>query len=379
MGSPRMSLKRSLLLSTFAALSLFSTSALAQGNNKPPPPAPTTPITTPRDQKSQSQSSSTPSSQSSSIPSSQTTPSSLPALSSSTSAASTGPPPKLSGLPTLSKTVDNSVPTYPPPSPPPVQNAPFMNRSTLPNGTVFIAVGAILGLFGAAILLWRGIVAYLLKRSVEKAAIAQHTTNDKLAASFPAPPDTFYKYTDESSPSLTAGLVTGRGQRRTTRGPIPSQTPSATNLFFSPTAAGGAAGSLNSASRNSSFLPSGFYAATSAAPAGAGAAQGHGQSISLSNLNPASAGNRGSHVPVRQTPPDSPELAPRTTPPHAPPGRANNFSTSSISLNRPPSGRAPSAYLDDLLDDQPGAFPPAAPQGGGGHYRGFSGGQQPRF
>ncbi|KAH8908656.1 hypothetical protein BR93DRAFT_495136 [Coniochaeta sp. PMI_546] len=366
MGSQRLSLRRSLLLSTFAALSLFSAAALAQGNTKQTSATSTpttstdgkttsTPTATDKDQKTSSKSSST---------------SALPALSSSTTTTSTGDPPKLTGLPTLSKTVDNSYPTYPPPSPPPVQNAPFMNRSTLPDGTVFIAVGAILGLFGAAILIWRGIVAYLLKRSVEKAAMAQHTTNDKVAASFPAPPDTFYKYTDDSSPSLTAaGLGSGRGQRRTTRGPIPSQTPSTTNLFFSPTAAAGA-GSMNSASRNSSFLPSGFYAATSAAPA-----QGHGPSISLSNLNPVN--NRNSHVPVRQTPPESPELAPRTTPPHGHVGR-NNFSTSSISLNRPPSGRAPSAFLDDLLDEQPSAFPPAAPQGGG-HHRGFSNGQQPRY
>ncbi|KAJ9137346.1 Vacuolar membrane protein [Coniochaeta hoffmannii] len=369
MGSSRMSLRRSLLISTFAALSLFSTAAHAQGNNKPTETTttttPTPTSTTAKDQKTTQ------------TTTSKTSTTSLPALSSSTtssSSTSTGAPPKLTGLPTLSKTVDNSVPTYPPPSPPPMQNAPFMNRSTLPDGTVFIAVGAILGLFGAAILIWRGIVAYLLKRSVEKAALAQHTTNDKVASSFPPPPETFYKYTDESSASL--GLVSGRGQRRTTRGPIPSQTPSTTNLFFSPTAAGGAGGggSMNSSNRHSTFLPSGFYAATSAAPAPAG--QGHGPSISLSNLNP--AGNRGSHVPVRQTPPESPELAPRTTPPHGHPVRANNFSTSSISLNRPPSGRAPSAYLDDLLDDQPGAFPPAAPQGGGGHYRGASG-QQPRF
>ncbi len=45
-----------------------------------------------------------------------------------------------------------------------------MNRSTLPDGTVFIAVGAILGAFGTAIsLLWRGIVACLLHRSVDGA------------------------------------------------------------------------------------------------------------------------------------------------------------------------------------------------------------------
>jgi hypothetical protein len=243
-----------------------------------------------------------------------------------------------------------------------------MNRSTLPDGTVFICVGAILGLFGAAILLWRGIVAYLLKRSVERAAMAHHGTNDKVSASFPAPPDTFYKYKDvDSSPSLAAGIAAARGQRRTHRGPTPSATPSTTNLFYSPTAAGGAGGMNTAGGRDSRFLPSGFYAATSAAPA-----QGHGQSVSLSNLGPTTRGQA-----VRATPPESPDLAPRTTPPG---GR--NFSTSSISLNRPPSGRAPSVYLDDLLADNPGAFPPAAPQGGtAGHNRSYSNGrqQQPRY
>lgn len=364
MGSSRISLKRSLLLSTLAALSLFSTTALAQAQSDS-----TAKVATGANTNSETAATTTAKDENTAPATSSTTAPKLPGLSSSTT--TTGAQPKLTGLPTLSKTTSaNTVPTYPPPSPPPTQNAPFMNQSTLPDGTVFIAVGAILGLFGAAILLWRGIVAYLLKRSVERAAMAQHATNDKVAASFPAPPETFYKYTDDSSASLAAGVVAGRGQRRTNRGPMLSQTPSTTNLFFSPTAAGGAGGSVNSANRHS-FLPSGFYAATSAAPA---ASQGHGQSISLSTLNPAS--NRGSHIPVRQTPPDSPELAARTTPPHGHLGRGHNFSTSSVSLNVPPSGRAPSAYLDDLLDEQPGAFPPAAPQGGG-HYRGFN--RQPSY
>ncbi|KAG7289614.1 hypothetical protein NEMBOFW57_005985 [Staphylotrichum longicolle] len=270
-------------------------------------------------------------------------------------------------MPSLSKTRDTAIPEYPAPTVPPTHNAPFMNHSTLPDGTVFIAVGAILGAFGVAILLWRGIVACLLHRSVERAAMAQHAANngrgpgDKNAASFPAPPAQFYKYIErESSPSLAgAGLGASTG-RRTHRGPTPSATPSQTNLFFSPTAAGSSSG-LGSSNRDSArFLPSGFYA--SASPA-AGGHHAHGNSISMSTLRPSSRG-RGVMGP---SPPDSPDVGPRVV--------SRNFSTSSLNLNRPPSAgtRAPSAYLDDLLDEQPGQFPPAAgspPPMGHGNQRG---------
>jgi hypothetical protein len=234
-----------------------------------------------------------------------------------------------------------------------------MNHSTLPDGTVFIAVGAILGAFGVTVLIWRGIVACLLHRSVEKAALAQHAANDK--AAFPAPPGPFYKYNDrESNHSLAmGGPVSGRGQRRTHRGPTPSGTPSMSNLFFSPTAPGGAAGMNNPAARDSRFLPSGFYA-SSAAASGAN----HGHSISLSNLRPSSKGRLG------PSPPDSPSLAPRN------PGSQRNFSTSSFNLHQPPSERAPSAFLEDLLDEQPGAFPTAGANPG---HHGFAPPPPPRF
>jgi hypothetical protein len=241
-----------------------------------------------------------------------------------------------------------------------------MNHSTLPDGTVFIAVGAILGAFGVAILAWRGIVACLLHRSVERAAKAQHAANngraagDKNAASFPAPPAQFYKYMErESSPSLTAAGLAGPAGRRTNRGPTPSSTPSQTNLFFSPTAAGSSSG-LGGANRDSArFLPSGFYA--SASPGSPGG-HGHGNSISMSTLRPSSRGRGGQLGP---SPPESPNVGPRVV--------SRNFSASSLNLNRPPSAgaRAPSAYLEDLLDEQPGQFPPAAgsPSPHGSHGR----------
>ncbi|KAK3899386.1 hypothetical protein C8A05DRAFT_36995 [Staphylotrichum tortipilum] len=387
MGSSPLSLKRALLLATFFALNVVAqddntrttattkNNAQTTTNNPRPPPATTTnpppqqtkttttarqpPPTTESSSKEEEKPSSSTSSSSSSSTTTPTTTPTRPALGgSSTSIA------RLPGLPTLSKTVDTAVPEYPAPTIPPTHNAPFMNHSTLPDGTVFIAVGAILGAFGVAILVWRGIVACLLHRSVERAAMAQHAANngrgpsDKNAASFPAPPAQFYKYIErESSPSLAAAGLGPPTGRRTHRGPTPSATPSQTNLFFSPTAAGSSSGMGGSNRDSARYLPSGFYASASPVPGGH---HGHGNSISMSTLRPSSRGRGGQLGP---SPPDSPVVGPRAV--------SRNFSTSSLNLNRPPSpsARAPSAYLDDLLDEQPGQFPPAAgsptPQGQG--------------
>lgn len=253
----------------------------------------------------------------------------------------------ITGAPSLTR--NHGIPTYPAAAVPPTINAPFMKHSTAPDGTVFIAVGAILGAFGLALLLWRVISGILLHRSVERAAMAQHDVNAK--SGFPAPPAPFYKYTDHGSTmSLGASAAVGRGTRRTNRGPTPSNNLSQSNLFFSPTAANpGTPGN-----RNSSFLPSGFYAAGSSSP-GPG---GHGHSISLTNLRPDSRGhaaNASRHT-LNPSPPDSPGVMAR-----------RDFSNSSLNLHRPPSQRAPSAYLDDLLADDPSAFPPPhmPPQGPG--------------
>ncbi|KAK4204290.1 hypothetical protein QBC40DRAFT_104966 [Triangularia verruculosa] len=354
--SPR-SLRRALLLTSFFAAGVYAQQNNNDDDNEPQQTSPTqnTQTNTNRPNTSTNQPAQT--SQTSSPTNSP------PPLSSSTPVEEpTETPPSLSqpsidltltGLPTLSRTVDLSIPTYPPPTIPPTHNAPFMNHSTLPDGTVFIAVGSILAAFGFAVLLWRGIVACLLHRSVERAAMAQHAANDKSAASFPAPPAQFYKYLErESSASLAvagggpSGNNSGVGTRRTHRGPTPSATPSQTNLFFSPTAAHGASMGATGSNRDSRFLPSGFYASASPNP-GAGGHQ-HGNSITMSTLRPSSRG-RG---PMGPSPPESPSIDPRM----------RNFSSSSLNLNRPPSAgaRAPSAYLDDLLDDQPGLFPPAA-------------------
>ncbi|KAG6010758.1 hypothetical protein E4U21_004146 [Claviceps maximensis] len=250
----------------------------------------------------------------------------------------------LTGFPTL--TGPGVVPTYAPASVPPTKNAPFMQQSSLPDGTVFIVVGAILGALGLALLLWRSFATLMLHRSVERAALAQHVSDDK--TSFPAPPPPFYKYSDQtSSMSLggaggaTSAAAAGRGVRRTNRGPTPSATPSQSNLFFSPTAGAGAA-----PNRASAFLPSGFYAAGNSSPGG-----GHNQtnSIGLTNLRSDALGQYTnlSRQTVDITPPESPRHVARHEP-----------STSSLNDNLFPGQRPPSAYLDDLLMDDPSALPP---------------------
>ncbi|CAI4210429.1 unnamed protein product [Parascedosporium putredinis] len=221
--------------------------------------------------------------------------------------------------------------TRPTPAVPPTIDAPFMDRSTMPDGTVFIAVGAILGAFGLAVLIWRAIVACLLHRSVERAAAAQHLANEK--STYLAPPAAFYKNTE--------------------RDPRPRRWTRQSNLFFSPTAVNTAGMGGN---RDSRYLPSGFYA--SGSPAMNAPAPG-----SYSNLRPDSRGGGFSRNTMRDHSPEgSPQFAVRQQDP----------SMSSLNLNRPPSQRAPSAYLDDLLDENPQMFPPAqmppqAARGRGGY------------
>ncbi|EGZ76026.1 hypothetical protein NEUTE2DRAFT_118808 [Neurospora tetrasperma FGSC 2509] len=350
MLSPSLSLKRSLLLSALFTSSLLSTGVLAQqpssSTSISPSSASTSKVTI------------TPTASETSPTSTGTE--SVPPLTIGNTDAATGPPTLLTGLPTLTKI---GIPDYPAPTVPPTQNAPFMKHSSLPDGTVFICVGAILGAFGLAIVIWRTVIACLLHRSVERAAMAQNLGDDK---GFPSPPK-FYKYSDlNSNPSLVGGSNTGLASNRKSRGPAPAAgTPSQSQLFFSPTAQPGDRNSTMANNRHSTFLPSGFYASSAAAPMG----HNHGNSISMSNLRPMSRRPSGGSM-MGQTPPESPNVGPvmgtttRTSPPRG-------FSSSSVNqLNRPESGRAPSAFLDDLLGDNPQAFPPP----GGYNNPGYHGG-----
>ncbi|KAH0541912.1 hypothetical protein FGG08_003632 [Glutinoglossum americanum] len=278
-----------------------------------------------------------------------------PALTTSTSLGD-GP----SGLPSIS----NDLPTlpggaavsYPAPSVPPTANAPYMQHSNLPEGTVFIAVGAVLGFLGLAVLAWRGLVAWSLHRSVKRAAIQNNLADSK--AMLRPPGGGFYANGAGSSLSLDHLSSSGKSPNG------PRHTPNS-SLFFSPTATTGAGlGQPNN--RGSGYLPAGYYAAGNAAPGG-GTGMTHiggGAPISLSTHSHGYTRTRS----VGPSPPGSPSL---------PPSRGGDAGTgfprgslragpsmTSLNLSTPQQERAPSAYLEDLFENhQPGQMP------GGGNSR----------
>ncbi|KAI8935662.1 hypothetical protein NX059_007186 [Plenodomus lindquistii] len=301
----------------------------------------------------------------------------------------------LVGLPTLAGV---GVPEQKVPN---TANAPFMQKSDLPDGTVFICVGAILAFFGAAVLAWRGMVAWSLHRSVQRAAMAQNLSDMKAMSAVPGKKRGMYNVVGANSTMsldhLSAAPVgTAKTPKPFAHQPGGSPARSTSHLFFSPTAgaAGGAAALRDSViaagNRSSNYLPAGYYASGTAAPA-AGSPMTHvggGSSNNLSAHNLSTPGNRFS---ARSgiSPPESPSLPPsRGGYPRAPPSREglsaynrNSVATlgshggaggyarspvyghggesqgdmSSLSLNVPggssTGGRAPSAYLEDLFEN----------------------------
>lgn len=241
---------------------------------------------------------------------------------------------------------DNDYPTlagaYVRPSVPPTLNAPFMKQSELPEGTVFIIVGAILGFLAMSVMLWRGLVVWSLHRSIERAAVQQNVSTAK--STFQTPPAPFYAFKDRESALSVAGM----GSKSNRKSARPSTATGVTNqsLFFSPTA--GATGAGVPGNRASSYLPAGYYAA-GAAQLGNGQGMAHvgtnSPGISLSNLGPSREGYAKTRS-VGPSPPGSPYI-------NAIP------SSSSLNLSQPPGGqRAPSAYLDDLFDGEASPPPP---------------------
>ena len=54
---------------------------------------------------------------------------------------------------------------------PPSVGAPYLQKSDMPEGTLFIAVGSVLGAIGLAVLVWRALVALSVRRSVHRSAM----------------------------------------------------------------------------------------------------------------------------------------------------------------------------------------------------------------
>ncbi|KAJ5082122.1 hypothetical protein N7532_011165 [Penicillium argentinense] len=222
---------------------------------------------------------------------------------------------------------------------PPTANAPYMQTSNTPEGTVFIAVGAALGLIGLAVLAWRGMVAWSVNRSVRRAAMAQseskrllRNSRKKRSGTYAAAPAT-----DVSLEKL--GAATRASYKPSKRVPSTSS-----GLFYSPTAGGaGSHHSLNATNnRGSAYLPAGFYAAAGGS----------------STPRDSFGGNAPGYPPTGS----SPSLPPTGTYHDAPHHSRHSYvggSTSSLNLNQAPQGRAPSAYLEDLFENH--APPPRRP------------------
>ncbi|MCJ1474641.1 hypothetical protein MMC13_003301 [Lambiella insularis] len=241
--------------------------------------------------------------------------------------------------------------SYPAPSVPPTAMAPFMQQSSLPSGTVFIIVGAIIGFFAFLVLAWRGVVAWSLHRSVRRAH-----NGDRYGRIRGEPSKGLFRgagvpfYSDGNGSSLSLNPLVGDG-----KGGKKGHTPQS-SLFFSPTAG---AGMHTPASRTSTYLPAGYYAAGNAAPAnGAGTTHvGGGSRLSqLADLGPQRQGYTRAQS-YGPSPPRSPSLQPTTR--ERDKARLSNAGLSAqptagaTGLSAPARDRAPSEYLDELFDYPP--------------------------
>lgn len=273
---------------------------------------------------------------------------SVPVITGGGSATGGGGLPK--GLPTLSGAFVIVAPSVPP-----TADAPFMRVSNMPEGTVFIVVGAILGFLAISVLLWRGLVAWSLHRSVKRAALQQNMTDTKALFRSPAAP--FYQYKDRESTLSLGGL--GKSSKKNARPTTAPGAQSQGSLFFSPTAGAAGAGVNMPGNRGSNYLPAGYYAAGAAQPGnGQGMAHighGNGTSISMSNLGPA----RDGYARARSVGP---------SPPGSPAFNAHAASSSTLNLNQIPGDqRAPSVFLDDLFDSEGGPPLPGHQANGSQH------------
>ncbi|KAJ5952468.1 uncharacterized protein N7479_010881 [Penicillium vulpinum] len=215
---------------------------------------------------------------------------------------------------------------------PPIANAPYMKESSAPEGTVFIAVGAALGLIGLTLLAWRAMVAWSVNRSVRRAAVLHASENKRLLRGSRKKRSVPYSAAPVADVSLEKLGAATRASYKPNRA-------STTNsgLFFSPTAGGGPAGSHSNlhatgstGNRGSTYLPAGYYAAASTSHPAASAERPYSPNPALS----------------------SPSLPPVGVY-HDSHNQRQSYaaaSTSSLNLNQAPQGRAPSAYLEDLFE-----------------------------
>jgi hypothetical protein len=222
------------------------------------------------------------------------------------------------------------------PSVPPTKLAPYMQKSSLPSGTVFIIVGAALGFFFFLVVAWRGVVAYSLRRSVKRAnnqPVANYNFGSGERTSMLRNAAPFYSHRPGSQMSL---------DQLGAKGNLKAE--SKTNLFFSPTA-GGIHQHQPANRASTGYLPAGYYAAGNAAPGGVP------RPISMADFTSPGMQSQG-YQRARSTGPSPPaSLYLHSQPGGDMPDGRGLAADSSLSL--PSQGRAPSAYLEDLFDVPP--------------------------
>ncbi|WEW60061.1 hypothetical protein PRK78_005545 [Emydomyces testavorans] len=225
--------------------------------------------------------------------------------------------------------------TIPTPQVPPKEGAPYLAKSNLPEGTIFIAVGAALGVVGLAVIAWRVLVAWSINRSVRRAANNIHHSDATALLHPNTRKSGLYQQTARASVS-TEKMNKDRHSRV-----VSTHTPNQ-SLFFSPTAG---ASMHTAGNRASGYLPAGYYSASSATPGGgSGLTHLSTSTIGLSPMGPQAQGY--SRTRSGPSPPSSPGL-----PPSSRGHDQAQRSTSSLNLSAPPQGRAPSAYLEDLFEN----------------------------
>ena len=275
-------------------------------------------------------------------------------------------PPASDDIP-LPKASDDQEYQIPVITPPPTRGAPFMQQSDLPEGTVFIAVGSGLALCALVVLTWRGLVAWSLHRSVKRAMAQPPGVMDSKSMLRPHKGGQGAGFYAAGTGSMHSLDHLNSANRSSGVPPLPNN-----SLFFSPTSNAGAAPP-----------PSGGTLGSSGGGGGGGGGGGSGAGERRSVYLPPgfyTAGNRGSGVPSNSSqtqfgrslrgsgisPPGTPLMAPLSQ-------RASSSGTermtglrvseSQTSLNVPPTGRAPSAYLEDLFESHP--IPEQHPSQGG--------------
>ncbi|KAI4765429.1 hypothetical protein E4T52_01800 [Aureobasidium sp. EXF-3400] len=253
-------------------------------------------------------------------------------------------------------------------------DAPFMQKSSVPEGTIFIAVGACLAFLGACVLAWRAMVAWTINRSVKRAAMASVMASN--AKTKYGPGGNLYAMPQGSSLSLDAltsvgkPVSSGSPHKENRKSAQPKADPS--SLFFSPTA-----GQRNSAympvnqNRSSTYLPAGYYATPGAQAAG-------GRDSMILGAAPSLQPTTNRYSRAEYSPPSSRDGSrPRSSMnPHSHNRTGSNAllnpshqlyhqpSTSSLAVgygaqqddssdlgSNMPGQRAPSAYFDDVLQE----------------------------